>query len=79
MKMKEIACSTGSACSSAFLEPSHVIKALGHANEIANSSIRFSLGRFNTQSEIEKATLIINNVITNLKLNQKKRKRPNSF
>lgn len=79
MKMKEIACSTGSACSSAFLEPSHVIKALGHANEIANSSIRFSLGRFNTQGEIEKATLIINNVITNLKLNQKKRKRPNSF
>ena len=52
MKMKNIACSTGSACSSANLEPSQVIKALGYGNELSHSAIRFSLGRFNTEEEI---------------------------
>ena len=54
-KMKEIACSTGSACTSANLEPSHVVKALGRSNELAHSAIRFSLGRFNKAQEIEYA------------------------
>ena len=55
IKMKGIACSTGSACTSANLEPSHIIKALGRSNELAHSAIRFSLGRFNTDQEIEYA------------------------
>jgi cysteine desulfurase len=64
--MKGIACSTGSACSSANLEPSHVLKALGHDNEMAHSSIRFSLGRFNTLEEIQKATREIIDVVMNI-------------
>jgi len=55
MKMKGIACSTGSACSGNDLEPSHVIRALGRDTESAHSAIRFSLGRFNTEAEIDGA------------------------
>ncbi|HSD09641.1 MAG TPA: IscS subfamily cysteine desulfurase [Candidatus Binatia bacterium] len=50
---REVALSTGSACSSATLEPSYVLKALGQGEEIAHSSIRFGLGRFTTESEVE--------------------------
>ena len=67
MKMKGIACSTGSACSSASLEPSHVIKALGRDTELAHSAIRFSLGRFNTGAEIDTAISLINRVVKDLK------------
>ena len=49
---REIALSTGSACSSATLEPSYVLKALGQGDEIAHSSIRFGLGRFTTEAEV---------------------------
>ena len=66
-KMKGIACSTGSACSSANLEPSHVLKAIGLKSEIAHSSIRFSLGRFNTDAEIEEAVKEINNIVKLMK------------
>jgi cysteine desulfurase len=53
IKMPEIALSSGSACSSATPEPSHVLLALGLSNEMARGSIRFGLGRFNTPEEVE--------------------------
>ena len=73
MKMKGIACSAGSACSSNSLEPSHVIKALGYNNEMAHSAIRFSVGRFTTQTEIEKAIFEINSAVSFLKSKRKER------
>jgi cysteine desulfurase len=52
MDLRGIACSTGAACSSGAVEPSHVLSALGLTPEQARSSIRFSLGRYNTAEDI---------------------------
>jgi cysteine desulfurase len=51
--IKEVAVSSGSACTSATLKPSHVLRALGLDDELARSSIRFGLGRFNTDDEVD--------------------------
>jgi cysteine desulfurase len=55
MGINEIACSSGSACTSASLEPSYVLKSLGVGDELAHSSLRLSLGRFNTAEEVDHA------------------------
>ncbi len=67
MGMKEIALSSGSACTSATLEPSYVLRALGVGSDLAHSSIRFGLGRFNTQEEVDYAAKRMIETVTRLR------------
>lgn len=53
MALRDVACSSGSACTSASLEPSYVLRALGVDEELAHTSIRFGIGRFTTVEEID--------------------------
>ena len=59
MAIKELAVSSGSACTSASLEPSYVLRALGRNDELAHSSIRFTLGRFTTQQQVDFAVELL--------------------
>jgi cysteine desulfurase len=67
IKMPEIALSSGSACSSATPEPSHVLRALGVSNETARGSIRFGLGRYNTPDEVEYVIRRVIETVTSLR------------
>jgi cysteine desulfurase len=67
MAVKEIAVSSGSACTSASLEPSYVLRALGRSDELAHSSIRFTIGRFTTEEEVDKTIQIIRQKVGKLR------------
>ena len=67
MSIKDVAVSSGSACTSASLEPSYVLRALGRSDELAHSSIRFTVGRFTTEDEIDYTVDLIKHKIAKLR------------
>ena len=67
MAIKDIAVSSGSACTSASLEPSYVLRALGRSDELAHSSIRFSIGRYTTEADVDFAVSLLKDKVAKLR------------
>jgi cysteine desulfurase len=67
MALRDLAVSSGSACTSASLEPSYVLRAIGRPDELAHSSIRFSIGRFTTEQDIDRTVELIHQKISKLR------------
>jgi len=67
MALKDMAVSSGSACTSSSLEPSYVLRALGRNDELAHSSIRFSIGRFTTEEEVDYVAQLLRDKVTKLR------------
>jgi len=67
MAIKDIAVSSGSACTSASLEPSYVLRALGRSDELAHSSIRLTLGKYTTEEEVDYAADLIKRKVAKLR------------
>ncbi len=67
MALKDVAVSSGSACTSASLEPSYVLRALGVGDELAHTSIRFGLGRFNTEAEVDYVVELVTKSVERLR------------
>ena len=67
MGIKGVAVSSGSACTSASLEPSYVLRALGRSDELAHSSIRFTLGRFTTEEEVDEVIRQVSETVVKLR------------
>jgi cysteine desulfurase len=67
MALKDLAVSSGSACTSASLEPSYVLRALGMDDELAHSSLRFSIGRFTTEEDVDTAVAKVREAVGKLR------------